>query len=330
MSLERRSGETLGIVGESGCGKSTLGRLMLRLLEPTAGSVASTARTSARPDGASPAPQAAEMQIIFQDPYGSLNPRMRVGDIVGEGLDIHGLARGAEKTRARRRAARAASACAPTPYDRYPHEFSGGQRQRIGIARALAVEPRLDRRRRTGLGARRLDSGADHQPAAGPAGGARARRTSSLRTTCELWNISATASRSCIWARSSSWLTASSSIANPRHPYTRALLSAVPSAGSRRAGASASSCAATSRARSTRRPGARFIRAARLPRRAVAREEPRARRHARSPVACHVSRLKEGEEERAVLEDAREERRRRASVTRPARGSRGGSPQPSF
>jgi oligopeptide/dipeptide ABC transporter ATP-binding protein len=137
-----RPGETLGIVGESGCGKSTLGRLLLRLLEPTAGEVwfggeplqSLSARELRR--------KRREMQIIFQDPYGSLDPRMRVGKIVGEGIEIHRLASGAEKKRrvlelldrvGLRRDA----------YERYAHEFSGGQRQRIGIARALAVQPRL-------------------------------------------------------------------------------------------------------------------------------------------------------------------------------------------
>ena len=137
------------------------------------------------------------------------NPRMRVGDIVGEGLEIHGLARGAEQ-RARVLELLERVGLRADAYDRYPHEFSGGQRQRIGIARALAVRAAPHRRRRAGVGARRLDPGADRQPAAGPAGGARARPTSSLRTTCGLWNISATGSRSCTSARSSSWRTAAS------------------------------------------------------------------------------------------------------------------------
>jgi oligopeptide/dipeptide ABC transporter ATP-binding protein len=135
-------GETLGVVGESGCGKSTLGRLILRLLEPTYGAVLFSGEDlqSLRPKALRQ--KRREMQIIFQDPYGSLNPRMRIGTIVGEGLEIHRLARGEEK---KRRVIELLSRVGlrPDAYDRYPHEFSGGQRQRVGIARALAVQPRL-------------------------------------------------------------------------------------------------------------------------------------------------------------------------------------------
>ncbi|HEX5633410.1 MAG TPA: oligopeptide/dipeptide ABC transporter ATP-binding protein, partial [Gemmatimonadales bacterium] len=142
VSLEVAKGETLGLVGESGCGKSTVGRTILRLQEPTSG--------SARLDGAeifrlSPDALRAtrrRMQMVFQDPYGSLNPRMTIGDAVAEGIRIHGLARGSA-VRERVTALLEEVGLDPGYSARYPHEFSGGQRQRIGIARALAVEPEL-------------------------------------------------------------------------------------------------------------------------------------------------------------------------------------------
>jgi oligopeptide/dipeptide ABC transporter ATP-binding protein len=142
VSFDLDAGETLGIVGESGCGKSTLGRCVLRLLAPTGGAITFAGADLLTLGGEALRRKRREMQIIFQDPFASLNPRMRIGDIVGEGLDIHGVARGAAK-RARVGELLEQVGLSPDTAARYPHEFSGGQRQRVGIARALALEPRL-------------------------------------------------------------------------------------------------------------------------------------------------------------------------------------------
>ncbi|MEP6701857.1 MAG: dipeptide ABC transporter ATP-binding protein [Betaproteobacteria bacterium] len=139
FALDRH--ETLALVGESGCGKSTVGRLVLRLLDPTRGKVLfDGVDIGALSDQALRA-QRRRMQIIFQDPYASLNPRMTIGQILGEPLRLHGLARGREQARVAELLGLVGLNRAHA--DRYPHEFSGGQRQRIGIARALAVEPSL-------------------------------------------------------------------------------------------------------------------------------------------------------------------------------------------
>ena len=144
-------GETLGLVGESGCGKTTLGRAMLRLIEPTAGSVVYREQTesgqTAEADltelsGSELRSYRTDLQYIFQDPFSSLNPRMTVGDIVGEPLDIHNLATGEERNRRVEELLDTVGLNRSHAY-RYPHEFSGGQRQRIGIARALAVDPEV-------------------------------------------------------------------------------------------------------------------------------------------------------------------------------------------
>ena len=142
VTLDVRRGETLGIVGESGCGKSTLGRVMLRLLDPTSGTIGFDGDDITRISGAGLRRLRRRMQIVFQDPVGSLDPRQTVESIVGEGLDVHAIARGAEK-KARVMSVLEQVGLHADAATRYPHEFSGGQRQRIGIARALAVEPEL-------------------------------------------------------------------------------------------------------------------------------------------------------------------------------------------
>jgi len=143
VSFELAAGETLGVVGESGCGKSTTGRCILRLIEPTAGEVWFEGRNVTRADKNELRALARDMQIIFQDPYASLNPRMTVGAIIGEALTIHKLTANAREYNDRIVELLETVGLNADHMRRYPHEFSGGQRQRIGIARALAVNPKL-------------------------------------------------------------------------------------------------------------------------------------------------------------------------------------------
>jgi len=142
VSFTIGSGETLGLVGESGCGKTTVGRTILRLIEPTAGSILIEGHDVTRLGKLELRPYRRQMQIIFQDPFSSLNPRKRAGDIVGEPLKVHGIL--AQKAR-RERVAELFERVGlrKAQMDNFPHQFSGGQRQRIGVARALALNPRL-------------------------------------------------------------------------------------------------------------------------------------------------------------------------------------------
>ena len=142
VTLDIEDGETLGLVGESGCGKSTLGRCVIRLIEPTSGDVIFEDQNITDYNATEMREIRRKMQIIFQDPYSSLNPRMRVGDIIGEGMEIHKIASGNDlKFRVMELLDKVG--LREEHYGRYPHEFSGGQRQRIGVARALAVNAKF-------------------------------------------------------------------------------------------------------------------------------------------------------------------------------------------
>ena len=143
VSFDIRPGETLGLVGESGCGKSTTARLITRLLDPTSGSIRFEGEEIATAKGARLKALRREMQMIFQDPYSSLNPRKTVGSIVAEPFAIHGMAKAEGERKRAVQELMEQVGLNPEHYNRYPHQFSGGQRQRIGVARAIALRPKL-------------------------------------------------------------------------------------------------------------------------------------------------------------------------------------------
>ena len=227
VSFDLQRGETLGLVGESGCGKTTVGRTLLNLLPPTAGTVEFDGQDVFSLRDAELKKMRRRMQIIFQDPYGSLNPRLTVGGIVGEGLAVHGLSASRGDRMDRVATLLQEVGLQPDHVNRYPHEFSGGQRQRIGIARALALDPEfivcdeavsaLD----VSIQAQIINLLSDLQ---------RSRGLSYLFIAHDLSVVEHLSTRVAVMylGKIVEMATADDLYAKPLHPYTRALMSAVP------------------------------------------------------------------------------------------------------